>query len=169
MSLRAAIALTLFLTLPATASTSAPGTPPLTPVTPTSAVTTWGDTAIFIDPVGEQERYRPFGRPDIVILTQPHPDHLSISTMIGMLRRDTIVLAPQTVIDELPLMISNNVITPFEPGSVQVVEGITFTAAPNCTGETTLTGVTLEIANTRAHIALSTTGTPHLSAQPTVC
>lgn len=50
--------------------------------------------------------------------------------MIGMLRRDTVVLAPRTVIDELPLMISNNVISPFDAGTVQEVEGITFEALP---------------------------------------
>ena len=62
------------------------------------------------------------------MLTKAHPDHLSIDTMIGLLRRDTVVLAPQTVIDQLPLMISNNVIAPFDAGTAQVVDGIAFTA-----------------------------------------
>jgi len=83
---------------------------------------------VLIDPVGPQSQYARFGRPDIVVLTNAHPDHLSIDTMIGLLRRDTIVLAPQTVIDQLPLMISNNVIAPFEAGATQVVDAITFTA-----------------------------------------
>jgi hypothetical protein len=83
---------------------------------------------VFIDPVGNQEQYRRFGRPDIVILTRAHPDHLSIDTMIGMLRRDTVVLAPQAVINQLPLMISNNVISPFDAGTAQEVDGITFSA-----------------------------------------
>ena len=38
------------------------------------------------------------------------------------------VLAPQTVINRLPLMISNNTIAPFDPGSIQILEGIRFTA-----------------------------------------
>jgi hypothetical protein len=85
-------------------------------------------TLVFIDPVGSQEQYRRFGRPDIVVLTSAHPDHLSIDTMIGMLRRDTVVLAPQAVIDRLPEMIANNVITPFEAGMTQVADGVTFRA-----------------------------------------
>ncbi len=85
---------------------------------------------VFIDPVGSQEQYRRFGRPDIVVLTRAHADHLSIDTMIGLLRRDTVVLAPQAVIDLLPEMIANNVITPFEAGMSQVVDGITFRALP---------------------------------------
>ena len=95
-----------------------------------SAVVTLDQALVFIDPVGPQGQYRRFGRPDIVVLTRVHPDHLSINTMIGLLRRDTVVLAPQAVIDQLPLMISNNVITPFEAGMMQEVDGITFKALP---------------------------------------
>ena len=83
---------------------------------------------IFIDPVGNQQQHRRFGRPDIVILTRAHPDHVNIDTMIGLLRRDTVVLAPQAVINQLPLMISNNVISPFEAGTAQDLNGITFRA-----------------------------------------
>lgn len=93
-----------------------------------SVVITLEQATIFIDPVGSQEPYRRFGRPDIVVLTRVHPDHLSIDTMIGMLRRDTVVLAPQAVINQLPLMISNNVIAPFDAGSTQDVDGIRFRA-----------------------------------------
>jgi L-ascorbate metabolism protein UlaG (beta-lactamase superfamily) len=93
-----------------------------------SVVVQLDQALVFIDPVGNQEQYRRFGRPDIVVLTSAHPDHLSIDTMIGMLRRDTVVLAPQSIIDLLPLMIANNVITPFEAGMTQVADGVTFRA-----------------------------------------
>ncbi len=83
---------------------------------------------VMIDPVGPQDVLRRMGRPDIVVLTSASQTHLSIETMIGLLRRDTVVLAPQVVIDQLPLMISNNVITPFEAGMTQIVNGISFTA-----------------------------------------
>ena len=91
-------------------------------------------TTVFVDPVGSQERYARFGRPDIVVLTSAHPDHLSVDTMIGMLRRDTAVLAPRTVIERLPLMIANNVISPFDAGTGQEVEGIVFRALPASSG-----------------------------------
>ncbi|MEM1378826.1 MAG: hypothetical protein AAGG69_15705 [Pseudomonadota bacterium] len=99
-------------------------------ITETSAVFSLNGSTVFIDPVGNQAQYRQYGRPDIVVLTRAAPQHLSIDTMIGVLRRDTIVLAPQEVIDRLPLMISNNVITPFQVGSTQRVAGIRFTALP---------------------------------------
>lgn len=99
-----------------------------TTINSTSVVITLDQATVFIDPVGDQQQFSRFGRPDIVVLTRAAPTHLSIDTMIGMLRRDTVVLAPQEVIDRLPLMISNNVITPFEVGMTQIVDGITFTA-----------------------------------------
>jgi hypothetical protein len=95
-----------------------------------SAVFALDEALVFIDPVGPQEQYRRFGRPDIVVLTSVRPTHLSIDTMIGLLRRDTVVLAPQAVIDQLPLMISNNIIAQFEPGMAQEVFGIIFKALP---------------------------------------
>jgi hypothetical protein len=104
------------------------GGPETIAVRSASAVVQWDEATVFIDPVGSQAQYAPYGRPDIVVLTRADPTHLSIDTMIGMLRRDTVVLAPQVVIDRLPLMISNNVIAPFEAGMTQVVEGITFKA-----------------------------------------
>ena len=93
-----------------------------------SAAVALDGTTILVDPVGDRERYARFGRPDVVVLTSPHPDHLSVDTMIGPLRRDTVVLAPRTVIERLPLMISNNVVAPFEVGTSQEMEGIVFRA-----------------------------------------
>lgn len=101
-----------------------------TAINAASVVIQLDQALIFIDPVGDQEQFRRFGRPDIVVLTSVDPDHLSIDTMIGLLRRDTLVLAPQSVMDLLPLMISNNVVAPFEIGTSQTARGITFIATP---------------------------------------
>ncbi len=104
--------------------------PEIVSITPASAVIKLDQATVFTDPVGPQSNYALFSRPDIVVLTRAHPDHLSIETMIGMLRRDTVVLAPRAVIDQLPLMIANNTIAPFSPGTTREVSGIRFTALP---------------------------------------
>jgi L-ascorbate metabolism protein UlaG (beta-lactamase superfamily) len=104
--------------------------PEIIPISHASAVVEWDEATVFVDPVGPQSQYAPHGTPDIVVLTHVHPDHLSVDTMIGMLARDTVVLAPQSVIDELPRMIANNTIRPFEAGTTQEVLGIGFTAVP---------------------------------------
>jgi hypothetical protein len=98
----------------------------------TSVVIELDQALILINPVGPHQQYSRFGRPDSVVLTSADPDHLSIDAMTGLLRRDTLVLvlvlAPQSVIDQLPLMISNNVVSPFDIGTGQTARGITFRA-----------------------------------------
>ncbi|MEO1796133.1 MAG: hypothetical protein AAFR53_03855 [Pseudomonadota bacterium] len=97
-------------------------------ITPASLVMEVDGALIMVDPVGDQAAFRAYGRPDIVVLTRASEEHLSIDTMIGLLRRDTVVLAPQAVIDQLPLMISNNTVAPFDVGAAQSVGGLTFRA-----------------------------------------
>jgi L-ascorbate metabolism protein UlaG (beta-lactamase superfamily) len=148
--------------------------PTITAVDHASAVVAWDDVTVFVDPVGEQSQYAQYGRPDIVVITHIHADHLSVDTMIGMLSRDTVVLAPQSVIDEIPLMISNNVITPFAAGTSQEVDGITFTAVPayNLRPEALQfhprergdIGVVMEVDGTRVYLSGDTEGTPEMRA-----
>lgn len=148
--------------------------PEITAIDHASAVVEWEEATVFIDPVGDQSQYAAYGSPDIVVITHTHPDHLSVDTMIGMLRRDTVVLAPQSVIDEIPLMISNNVITPFAAGSTQEVDGITFTAVPayNLRPEAQQfhpkergdIGVVMEVDGTRVYFSGDSDGTPEMRA-----
>jgi len=139
-----------------------------------SAVVEWEGVTVFVDPVGEQSAYDEYGTPDIVVITHIHPDHLSVDTMIGMLSQETIVLAPQSVIDEVPLMIANNVITPFEAGTTQEVQGVTFTAVPAYNHrpeaeqyhprERGDVGVVMEVDGTRVYFSGDTEGTPEMLA-----
>lgn len=148
--------------------------PNITAIDHASAVVEWGDVTVFVDPVGEQAQYAEYGTPDIVIITHIHPDHLSVDTMIGMLSRETVVLAPQSVIDEVPEMIANNVITPFAAGTAQEVMGITFTAIPayNLRPEAQQyhprergdIGVVMEESGTRVYFSGDTEGTPEMLA-----
>lgn len=148
--------------------------PEIIAISHASAVVEWDEATVFVDPVGAQSRYAPYGTPDIVVLTHIHPDHLSVDTMIGMLARDTVVLAPQSVIDELPLMIANNTIRPFQPGTRQEVLGITFTAVPayNIRPEAQQyhprsrgdIGVVMDVDGTRVYFSGDTEGTPEMLA-----
>jgi L-ascorbate metabolism protein UlaG (beta-lactamase superfamily) len=148
--------------------------PEIIAISHASAVVEWDEATVFVDPVGAQSQYAPYGTPDIVVLTHVHPDHLSVDTMIGMLARDTVVLAPQSVIDVLPLMIANNTIRPFEAGTTQSVLGITFTAVPayNIRPEAQQyhprsrgdIGVVMDVDGTRVYFSGDTEGTPEMLA-----
>ena len=148
--------------------------PEIIAISHASAVVEWDEATVFVDPVGAQSQYAPYGTPDIVVLTHIHPDHLSVETMIGMLARDTVVLAPQSVIDVLPLMIANNTIRPFEAGTTQDVLGITFTAVPayNIRPEAQQyhprsrgdIGVVMDVSGTRVYFSGDTEGTSEMLA-----
>lgn len=148
--------------------------PKITAIDHASAVVEWDEVTVFVDPVGDQSQYLAYGSPDIVVITHIHPDHLSVDTMVGMLERDTVVLAPQSVIDEVPSMISNNVTTPFVAGSTQEVGGITFTAVPayNIRPEAQQfhpkergdIGVVMEVDGTRVYFSGDSEGTPEMRA-----
>ncbi|MEM7737772.1 MAG: MBL fold metallo-hydrolase [Deinococcota bacterium] len=154
--------------------------PEITAISNASAVVEWNGVTIFVDPVGAQSEYAPYGTPDIVVLTHAHPENLSVETMIGMLSRQTVVLAPQSVIDEVPLMIANNTpgfaagVSGFEAGETQDVLGITFTAVPayNVRPEAQAfhprsrgdIGVVMEVGGTRVYFSGDTEGTPEMLA-----
>lgn len=156
------------------ASTPPDKLPEIIAISHASAVVEWDEATVFVDPVGAQSQYASYGTPDIVVLTHIHPDHLSVDTMIGMLARDTVVLAPQSVIDELPLMIANNTISPFEAGTTQNVLGISFTAVPayNIRPEARQyhprsrgdIGVVMDVDGTRVYFSGDTEGTPEMLA-----
>lgn len=148
--------------------------PKIIAISHASAVVEWNGATIFVDPVGEQSLYAPYGTPDIVVITHIHPDHLSVDTMIGMLARETVVLAPQSVINEVPLMIANNTLSPFEAGTTQEVLGISFTAVPaynlrleaqqyhpRSRGDI---GVVMNVDGTRIYFSGDTEGTPEMLA-----
>lgn len=130
MTLRALFVAATLAFAPAFSGPVAAEAPSAVKLTPTSLVFDLEGTVLLVDPVGDQEPYFRYGRPDIVVLTGRDPSRLSIDTMIGLLRRDTVVLASQDVIDALPLMISNNARAPFDPWTRQTVRGITFEAVP---------------------------------------
>lgn len=148
--------------------------PKISAVDHASAVVEWENLTVFIDPVGDQVKYESFGTPDVVVITHVHGDHLSVDTMIGMLSRETIVLAPQSVIDELPLMISNNTFMAFNPGVNREVGGVNFTAIPayNIRPEAINfhpkergdIGVVMESGEARIYFSGDSEGTPEMLA-----
>lgn len=53
------------------------------PVEHTSFVINFGETTIFVDPVGKQEQYSAFGRPDLILITHAHGDHYQPKLLDG--------------------------------------------------------------------------------------
>lgn len=72
------------------------------PITHGTAVITWGDAVIYLDPTGGAEAFEGRSDADFVLITDIHADHMDAKTLAALELSDTRILAPQAVKDQLP-------------------------------------------------------------------
>ncbi|WP_199271489.1 MBL fold metallo-hydrolase [Cellulophaga sp. L1A9] len=74
----------------------------IAPIEHASAVLQWGETTIYIDPVGGANEYTEQKKPNLLLITDIHGDHLDMATLDSLDLSDTKIIAPQAVADKLP-------------------------------------------------------------------
>jgi L-ascorbate metabolism protein UlaG (beta-lactamase superfamily) len=74
------------------------------PVTHASFVMRWDNKTIYVDPVGGVGAYDGLPRPDLILVTDTHGDHLDASTLTG-LAGTALIIAPAAVKEQLPASI----------------------------------------------------------------
>ena len=74
----------------------------VTPIEHASAVLSYGDKTIHLDPVGGIEPYADYSFPDLILLTDIHPDHMDPETLEMLDTDDNEIIAPQAVAEKLP-------------------------------------------------------------------
>src|SRR5690606_2523182 len=72
------------------------------PVEHASAVLQWGDLTLYMDPVGEKALYGGQQAPDLILITDIHGDHFSLETLQALDTKNTTLVVPQAVADQLP-------------------------------------------------------------------
>ncbi|RYU80473.1 MBL fold metallo-hydrolase [Hymenobacter persicinus] len=77
---------------------------PLTvqPITHGSVVLTWNGKTIYVDPYGGAAAYAGLAAPDVVLITDIHPDHLDPQTLAGLAVGKALMIVPQAVAEKLP-------------------------------------------------------------------
>lgn len=85
-----------------TAQEKAAGSPKfeIVPVEHASMVVRHGEATIYIDPVGEASQYAGYPKPDIILITHIHRDHLAPALLDAVRQPQTVVLGPQSVQDQ---------------------------------------------------------------------
>lgn len=79
------------------------------PISHATAVINWGDTTIYLDPVGGAEAFSGMDEADMVLITDIHGDHMSAETLAALELSDTPIIAPKAVKDELPDSLAKNI------------------------------------------------------------
>jgi len=98
------------------------------PVKHASFVMQWNGKTVYVDPVGGAEPYAGLPGPDILLVTDIHPDHLNAETLAGM--KGTSVVTPQAVYEQAPDNIKSMITTIMKNGDKITVDGIGIEAVP---------------------------------------
>lgn len=99
------------------------------PVKHASSVLSWNKKVIYIDPYGGAKAYEGLPAPDLIIITDIHPDHLSPETLAAINCNKAQILAPQAVADLLPENLKSKALILANGKSIELM-GILITAIP---------------------------------------
>lgn len=146
----------------------------ISPVEHATAVLRWDGKTIYLDPVGPAERFRDFPRPDLILVTDLHGDHLSAATIAAVATETTRIVLPKAARDAL--LKENPGVSRLKPQAIGIGEkaevagiAIEAIAAYNTTPERSKyhekgrgVGYVLDLAGTRVYISGDTEDIPEM-------
>jgi L-ascorbate metabolism protein UlaG (beta-lactamase superfamily) len=141
------------------------------PVNHATLVLGWNGHVIFVDPVGGADRFSGLPRPDLILITDIHGDHLDAATLSAV-RGEAAIIAPPAVIQQLPPEIQGKA-TKLANGETTSRLGITVAAVPayNTTADRTKfhargrgNGYVLSPGGKRVYISGDTEDIPEMRA-----
>lgn len=99
------------------------------PVYHGSLMLNWNEKTVYVDPYGGIKAYKGLTDPDLVLLTDIHPDHLDTSTLNHLNTSKAVFVAPQAVAELLPEQYKSNLVILANGESTEQL-GISITAIP---------------------------------------
>ena len=80
------------------------------PITHGSLVLKWNGKTIYVDPYGGAEMYKGISKPDLILITDIHGDHLDPKTLDAIETAGIKMVVPQAVADKLPEKYKNQTV-----------------------------------------------------------
>lgn len=99
------------------------------PITHGSVVFTWNKKRIYVDPYGGAKGYAGLEKPDLILITDIHPDHLDPETLKLFETSGATVVGPKAVIEKLPAAFKKKTVVLANGASTKQL-GVNITAIP---------------------------------------
>ncbi len=74
----------------------------LTPIEHATTSFSWAGTQFYIDPVGGESKFAGEAKPNIILVTDIHGDHMDAATLSKVMVAGTKIIVPKAVADQLP-------------------------------------------------------------------
>jgi len=140
------------------------------PVSHATSVIKWGDVVFYTDPTGGAEAFRGMEKPDFILITDIHGDHMDAKTLQALELGNIKIIVPQAVKDALPQEMHSQLVV-LNNGQSQEFMGFDIMAVPmynlpedpesrHVKGRGN--GYVLERNNTRIYIAGDTEDIPEM-------
>lgn len=97
------------------------------PVFHSAVVLTWNHKTIYVDPYGGGKAYEGLVAPDLVLITDIHPDHLDLKTLEAINTSKAGFIVPRAVADKLPETLKAKAVV-VENGKEIMQQGISIAA-----------------------------------------
>ncbi len=142
------------------------------PINHATLVLGWKGRVIHVDPVGGAGRFKDLPKPDVVLLTHAHGDHLDRQTLSALITPQTAVVSPPTVSAQLPAD-WRGLITVLTNGQKTTVRDLSVEAVPayNITPDRAVyhpkgrdNGYVITLGGLRVYVSGDTEATPDMLA-----
>ena len=90
---------------------------------------TWKKKTIYVDPYGGAKVFAGLPQPDLILITDIHPDHLDPETLQNFDKSGATVVAPKAVAEKLPAAFKKKAVVIGNGGSTKQL-GVNITAVP---------------------------------------
>jgi len=99
------------------------------PVNHATFVMSWNGKTIYVDPVGGGKRFDGLPKPDLILVTDIHGDHLDAGTLEAVAGPKTDIVAPKAVAEKLPEKLRAQT-TVLANGETKTLSGVPVEALP---------------------------------------